>query len=172
MKNRFLKIIKRILITILILFVVVVISNEVVYRSSIPKNFTESNWDGNWNSSEYALVSGKVLTTIPENNNSEFKSETFIYYNLWSLYKPGQNKTVELSGNFSESYFNGNNIGQKGRRNENPESNRRFFKAKMSIGNGQFIEYDGMKNIHGIEISGEYDSSYPRDKGTFELNKK
>ena len=172
MKNRFLKIIKRILITVLILFVVVFISNEIVYRTSIPENFAESNWTGKWNSSEYALVSGKVLTTIPENNNDEFKSEMLIYYNLWSLYKPGQNKMVELSGDFSELDINGSNIGQKRRPNENRESSRRFFKAKMSIGNGQFIEYDGMKDNDGIEISGEYESSYPKDKGTFELNKK
>ncbi len=172
MKNRLLKILKRILITILILFVLVFISNEVVYRTSIPENFAESNWNGKWNSSEYALVSGKVLTTIPENHSAEFKSETLIYYNLWSLYKPGQNKIVELSGNFSESDINGNNVGQKRRPNENRESNHRFFKAKMSIGNGQLIEYDGMKVNDGTEISGEYDSSYPKDKGTFELNKK
>ncbi|WP_040278989.1 hypothetical protein [Psychroserpens damuponensis] len=172
MKNRFLKIIKRILISILILFVVVFISNEIIYRTSIPENFAESNWNGKWNSSEYALVSGKVLTTIPDNNNAEFKSETLIYYNLWSLYKPGQNKIVELTGNFSESDINGNNIGQKRRPNENAESNRRFFKAKMSIGNGQFIEYDGIKKDDGTEISGDYDSSFPKDKGKFELNKK
>ncbi|UKM66592.1 hypothetical protein GSB9_03182 [Flavobacteriaceae bacterium GSB9] len=172
MKNRFLKILKRILITILILFVVVFISNEIVYKTSIPENFAESNWNGKWNSSEYTLVSGKVLTTIPENHNAEFKSETLIYYNLWSLYKPGQSKIVELSGNFSESDINGNNVGQKSQPNENRESNRRFFKAKMAIGNGQFIEYDGMKDNDGTGINGEYDSSYPKDKGTFELNKK
>ena len=154
------------------LFIVVLISNEVVYRTSIPENFTDPNWDGKWNSSKYVLVSGKVLTTIPENNNSEFKSKTLLYYNLWSLYKPGQNKIVELSGNFSESDINGNNIEQKRRPNENHESNCRFFKAKMSIGNGQFIEYNGMKNNNGIEMSGKYYSSYPRDKGTFKLNKK
>ncbi|PKV51714.1 hypothetical protein ATE84_3812 [Aquimarina sp. MAR_2010_214] len=171
MKNKFLKIIKRILITILILFVVVYISNEIVYKTSIPENFVESNWNGQWNSSEYALVSGKVLTTIPENNNAEFKSETLIYYNLWSLYKPGQNKIVELSGNFSESDINGNSTGQKRRPNESNAYHRRFFKAKISIGNGQFIKYDGMKDNDGIEISGDYDSSFPKDKGTFELNK-
>jgi hypothetical protein len=79
---------------------------------------------------------------------------------------------VELSGNFSESDVNGNNIEQKRRPNESSESNRRLFKAKMSIGKGQFIEYDGIKDDDGIEINGEYVSSYPSDKGTFELNKK
>jgi hypothetical protein len=29
-----------------------------------------------------------------------------------------------------------------------------------------------MKDNDGIEISGDYDSSFPKDKGTFELNKK
>ena len=154
------------------ILVVVFISNEIVYSTSIPENFAESNWNGKWNSSEYAFVSGKVLTTIPENNNSEFKSKTLIYYNLWSIYKPGQNKIVELSGNFSESDVNGNNIGQKRRPNESGESNRRFFKAKMSIGKRQFIEYDGMKDDDGSKISGDYDSSFPKDKGTFELNNK
>jgi hypothetical protein len=154
------------------LFVIVSISNEIVYKISIPENFAESNWNGKWNSSKYALVSGKVLTTIPENHNTEFKSETLIYYNLWSLYKPGQNKIVELSGNFSKSDINGNNVGQKRRPNENRESNPRLFKAKISIGNGQFIEYDGMKDNDGFEISGKYYSSFPNDKGTFKLKKK
>ena len=166
------KMFKRIVITILILFVIVYISNEILYRNSISENFSESNWNGTWNSSEYALVSGKVLTTIPENHKAEFKSETLIYYNIWSLYKPGQNRIVELSGNFSESDINGNNIGQKRQPNENREPIRKFFKAKMSIGNGQFIEYDGIKDNDGIEISGEYDSSYPKDKGIFALHKK
>jgi hypothetical protein len=42
----------------------------------------------------------------------------------------------------------------------------------MSIGNGQFIEYDGMKDNEGIEIISEYYSSYPKYIGSFELNKK
>ncbi|TXG36692.1 hypothetical protein [Seonamhaeicola maritimus] len=172
MKKRLLKILKRILITVLILFVIVFISNEIVYRTSIPENFEESNWNGKWSSSEYALISGKVLTTIPEKNNTDFKSETLIYYNLWSLYKPGQNKIVELSGNFSESDINGNNLAQKRRPNERVQSNPSFFKAKLSFGNGQLIEYGGIKDNDGIEINGEYDSSFPMDKGTFELNKK
>ena len=45
MKNRFLKIIKRILISILILFVVVFISNEIVYRTSIPENCVQIKSD-------------------------------------------------------------------------------------------------------------------------------
>ena len=47
-----------------------------------------------------------------------------------------------------------------------------FFKAKLSFGNGQFIEYEGMTENEGIEINGEYHSNYPKDKGTFELNKR
>ena len=78
---------------------------------------------------------------------------------------------MELSGNFSESDINGNNSAQKRRPNQRPENNRRFFKAKMSIGNGQFIEYNGIKGDNGIEISGEYNSNFPRDNGTFKLNK-
>ena len=116
MKNRFFKLIKRILIAILILLSVGIISNEIIYKNSIPDHFSESNWNGKWNSTKYELVSGKVLTTIPDvffDNNTKFKSETFIYYNIWSIYKPGQNKIVELIGNFSESDMEGNNLAQK-----------------------------------------------------------
>ena len=98
MKNRILKILKRVFITILILTILVFITNEIIYRKSIPNDLSESNWNGNWKSSKYKFVSGKILTSIPENlenQKTEFKSKTVIYYNLWSFYKPGQVKIVD-----------------------------------------------------------------------------
>ena len=133
MKYRFLKFIRRVIVLVLVLAIVVFISNEIVYRNSIPESFGASNWYGHWNSSDYALVSGKILTILPEDNNAQFKSEALIYYNIWSVYKPGQNKLVTLSGGFSESALNGNNLEQKMRTNESDQYDRRFFKAKYQL---------------------------------------
>lgn len=170
MKSRFLKTVKRILITALVLLLVLISANEIVYRNSIPDHFANANWSGKWHSSEYYLVSGKVLTTIPADNYADFKSETLIYYNLWSLYKPGQKQILKLSGNFSEADINGNNSDQKSPLNTRNEAHLSSFKAKMSIGKGQYLEYDGMKEYDGVKICGKYDSSFPLDEGTFELS--
>jgi len=172
MKKRIFKAIKWILTTVLTLLIILFISNEIVYRTLIPNDFSESNWSGKWNSSDYALISGKVLTKIPNNYNKEFKSKTLIYYNLWSLYKPGQIKIVELSGNFSTTRINGNNLNQKREPNKPSKSKLRLFKAKIDIGNGQVIEYSGIKDSNEIQINGNYNSNSPSDKGTFKLNKK
>jgi len=109
LKNKFLKILKRTLITVGILFALAFITNEIVYRMSIPDKFESANWSGKWNSSEYKLVGGKVLTSIstPIIENSEFKSPTLLYYNIWSLYKPGQIKVVEMNGTFGRENFGG-----------------------------------------------------------------
>ncbi|MEL6559626.1 MAG: hypothetical protein AAFQ94_15650 [Bacteroidota bacterium] len=171
MKHRFLKFIRRVIVLVLVLTIVVFISNEIVYRNSIPESFAASNWYGHWNSSDYVLVSGKILTMLPENDNAQFKSEALVYYNIWSMYKPGQNKLVTLSGGFSESTVNGNNLEQKMKTSQSDQYDLKFFKAKISIGKGQYIEYSGMKDHEGIAIEGQYDASFPKDKGTFELKK-
>jgi len=155
-----------------LLFGLTLITNEVIYRISIPDEFENANWSGKWNSSEYKLVGGKVLTSIPTPiiENSEFESQTLLYYNIWSLYKPGQSKIVKMNGTFGRENFKGNSeLGNKNLNDLEPFTSN-FFKAKISVGNGQQIEYSGMKWKENKEIFGDYVSKYPADIGEFELS--
>jgi hypothetical protein len=172
LKNKFIKILKRTLITVGILFALAFITNEIVYRISIPDEFESANWSGKWNSSEYKLVGGKVLTSIstPIIENSKFKSPTLLYYNIWSLYKPGQIKVVEMNGTFGRENFGGNSeLGNKNLQELEPLTTN-FFKAEISLSNGQMIEYDGMKWKDDKKIFGDYVSKFPSDLGEFELS--
>ncbi|WP_103070143.1 hypothetical protein [Aquimarina sediminis] len=172
MKNKILKISKRTLISIGVLFVFIYVTNEILYRISIPQEFNKANWNGKWNSTEYKLVNGKILTFIPNPiiENSDFKSKTALYYNIWSLYKPGQIKIVDMNGTFRQKNFNGNSmLNQKNAINRKPLTSF-FFKAKISFANGQSIEYTGEKSNKNPEISGNYISKFPFDSGSFIIN--
>jgi len=171
LKNKLLKILKRILVTIAILFALAIITNEIVYQISIPEEFEHANWSGKWSSSEYKLVGGKVLTSIPTPiiENSEFKSPTLLYYNIWSLYKPGQIKVVEMNGLFGRENFKGNNELDNKNLDDLEPFTSNYFKAKITFDNGQLIEYDGLKWKDNEEIFGDYVSKFPSDSGEFEL---
>ena len=172
LKNKLLKILKRTLITVGMLFVLIFLANEIVYRINIPNEFVDANWSGKWNSSEYKLVSGKVLTNIPSPiiENSSFKSQTVLYYNIWSIYKPGQIKVVEMNGTFGSGNFNGKSeLGDKNLDDFEPFISN-YFKAKVSFSNGQNIEYTGMKWLENRKIFGNYVSEYPSDLGEFEIS--
>ena len=174
MKNKFFKILKRTLITVGILFALALIANEIVYTMSIPDEFESAHWSGKWNSSEYNLVGGKVLTSIPTPiiENSEFKSPTLLYYNIWSLYKPGQIKVVEMNGTFGPENFGGNSELDNQNLQDLEPLTSNFFKANISFVNGQEIEYTGMKWKDDKEIFGDYVSKFPSDLGEFELSTK
>jgi hypothetical protein len=172
MKYKVIRIVKQITIVVLTLAIIMFFANEIVFRISASKDFQESNWTGKWNSLDYSFVSGRMLTSIPENikeQNIEFKSKVLLYYNLWSIYKPGQVKVVELSGEFGQLDINGKN--EVAKEDIVNDEIPYFFKAKLTFGQGQFITYKGYFNHLRTEVSGEYDSSFPDDKGIFKLNK-
>ena len=167
------KFLKNLSIVIGLVFCLILTANEIVYKVSIPESMKKSNWKGKWDSKEYKLISGRILTTIPEKSNFEifeFNSQTLIYYNLWSLFKPGQSQIVELTGNFSEQNLKGDNLIQAIKNKD--QNQHRTFKAKIQFDNGQYIEYDGTKSNMNKNIKGEYDSFLPADSGTFNLTKK
>lgn len=171
MKNKLIKILKRIFVTLVIIFAAAFITNEIIYQISIPDEFENANWSGTWNSSEYKLVSGRVLTSIPTPivENSEFKSPTFLYYNIWSLYKPGQSKVVEMNGLFGRDNFKVNSELDNKNLDDLEPFTSNYFKAKISFDNCQLIEYTGLKWKDNELIFGDYISKYPSDSGDFEL---
>lgn len=171
-KNKLLKILKQIIITIVILIAFVFITNEIVYRIKIPDEFKSANWNGTWKSSKYKLMSGKVLTSFPSPmiENSKFKSRTLIYYNIWSMYGSGQVKIVEMDVVFGLENFKGNSESENQKLDEFEPFSSNYFTAKILFGDGQQIEYTGMKYIDKEKIIGDYVSELPSDLGVFKLS--
>lgn len=75
-----------------------------------------------------------------------------------------------MNGTFGRENFKGNSeLGNKNLDDLEPFTSN-FFKAKISVGNGQQIEYSGIKWKENKEIFGDYVSKYPSDIGEFELS--
>ena len=174
MGAKVLSIFRKVIITVGVLVLLVIAANEIVYRVHIPDAFADANWSGTWDSAYSKLINGRVLTTIPDpiEENVAFESPMLIYYNLWSPYKPGQVKTVKLSGSFGDENIQGESNINDSLADDHKALLAHYLKAYLVFDTGQQIEYTGMKVIDDTKILGDYISTLPGDRGEFKLSLK
>jgi len=172
MKQKLNKIILRITKYILPLIFIIYIANSVILRISTPDKFEESKWKGNWQSENFGFIGGKIIANLPDQipNNEEFDVEAMIYYNIWGFYNMGGVSEFKLKGTLGTN----NSGGGQNQFEENRDiklSPSFNFKAKAISNNSINLEYSGIANRDKTIIVGGYKSKYPRDIGSFTIEK-
>jgi hypothetical protein len=163
---------KRLLIAIGVaagLLILAPVANAILFRTSVPLGLSVAKWEGEWHSEAYPLVSGRIVAKLPGPIPTDrvFMVDTFVYYNLWSFYRPGGRLLTSLEGNFGESHSSGTNEDDPGR-----APTHLTFKFKGGPGpDSHIIDYTATIDEDQTIIVGGFRSENPDDVGLFTLRK-
>lgn len=166
---------KKLLTPIITFFVSVVVltfvTNEIVFRSQIPESFESNFWKGKWNSKKGKLIGGKLMVEIPNPimENSKFKGRAMIYYNIWSLYQPGQIRIGEIEAVFGSKSFTETSNLPDIPIEEIEDISSNFYKADLNLSEGQYMVLTGLKLNDKNYIYGTYLSNFAAAFGQFKL---
>ncbi len=161
-----------IIIAVIAILILVPVDNTFVFRSSTPVDLSDARWQGEWRSEAYPMISGKIVADLPDPapTNRTFQVDTFVYYNLWSLFRPGGKLRTSLTGLVESGKSSGTNVGSDTQLHAPTQIT---FKFKGGPGpDSQIIDYVATADTHWTIIAGDYRSARPADMGVFTLKKK
>ena len=162
---------KRFLVSVvtiaLILFVVPLI-DRIWFTYSVPSGFTYAQWGGTWSSDEHWLVSGLVLAKLPGAipENKDFKMEAFVYYRIWSIYRPGTAVRIPMIGHMAT----GEAVGGESESRNDFGSPSIAFRFESSTGLTAHSTESLLPTTDEAMV-GEYRSQDPADTGRFTLSR-
>ena len=160
-----------VIIVVVIICILVPVANEIVFHVSIPADLAEAKWRGEWYSEAYPIISGKIVTDLPIKipDTGKFQVDTFVYYNLWSLFRPGGKLRTSLTGSIDPGKYSGTNEDMDTQVYA-PIQITFQLKGGPGLGN-QVIDYVATADIYWTIMVGGYRSTEPTDIGVFTLKK-
>jgi len=160
-----------IIIAVIAIRIIVPMVNTVVFRSSTPADLSDARWQGEWRSEAHPMISGKIVADLPDPipTNGTFQVDTFVYYNLWSLFRPGGKLRTSLTGSVAPGKSSGTNVDSDAQLHAPIQIT---FQFKGGPGpDSQVIDYVATADTHWTIIVGGYRSAGPADMGIFTLKK-
>ena len=162
----------RLLWTVIILLAIIVglqIANAIRFTVVRPADMAGGVWEGEWSSDSYPLIGGRLIAELPDPIpvGKPFEAQVLVYYNLWSLHRPGGTLRMTVDG-----YFGGSGAGSGGT-GDFPDSRPVVtFKWKGGgDGRSQSVEYVAVLGYAARQMVGGYVSDGPNDLGRFTLVK-
>jgi len=135
---------------------------------------TESQWRGKWKSSEFPLVSGKVVAALPReiSENVDFPVRARIRYSSLSLYRRGETVDVTFEGRLTDRREIGGSNAEAPISGAAGGGSLLLF-LKGSVANSrQVVSYRAFVGDGFTKIKGRYRSDGPFDLGTFSLQQR
>lgn len=165
---------KRLLVIAVVLLVIYLslpIVDRIWFALSVPSDFADAQWRGEWNSDEFSLVSGRLVVKLPDPlpKDQEFDVDAVVYYRIWSPYRTGRTVRMKMIG-----YFASEQLGFGGNA-DSPVIVPPHYRFKFKGGGGpsaQVIDYVAASDVHATMIVGGYRSAGPYDMGRFALAKR
>ncbi len=169
--KKLIRIIANITLVVFIFFLLFYFMSDIRFTSVIPDDAEQYNYSGSWESERVPMVAGRILAQIPypPPKGEPFTVNAYIYYNLTSIYRPGEFVPMVMDGMIQES-------GEvAGGNTESPIilPPRINFKYQGEPGPGgkQTIDYVSTSDTDFIQIVGGYRSQSPYDIGIFRIQK-
>jgi hypothetical protein len=147
---------------LLAIYLLVRVTDYVWYRTQRPADFRDANWSGEWRTTKYGGLSGRLLVRLPDPlpENKDFKAEAMVYYPVYSTWKTGQFVRMEFTGHFTPDAPT--SAGQS--TNDIPGGGKLKFKGV--VGN-QVVDYTAIIDENRKVVTGGYLSYSPDDYGSF-----
>lgn len=149
-KRRWKRILLIATIVVLVLMILLPPINSAWCAHVTPAGFSEDGMSGAFSSDRYSFVSRRLFVKLPKQELScgePCEVEAIVYYNLWSLYRPGQILRTHLTATVFDNQIVGGNLSAPARSSGEP-----------------LIQYLG---IPGTITVGSYRASDPADFGHF-----
>jgi hypothetical protein len=152
-----------------LLYLLAVSVNYLWYEYSIPRDFRDARWEGEFSSAKHP-TSGKVLARLPDPipRDQEFEFELVVYYDIWSFFLTGKTARAEFIG-----YLGSEGLPAAG--NETRQSViPRHFSFQLKGGSTPFpddIRYTATLDRDDQFIAGSYSAQAAFDVGHFHMNK-
>jgi hypothetical protein len=147
--------------TLLALYIAVRIVDSAWYWTQRPASFRDANWSGEWRTSKYGGLSGRLLIRLPDPlpENKDFKAAALVYYPVYSLWKTGEFVMMDFTGHFRPDAPTSTGTST----NEIPGGKLKFKGAIED----QVIDYAALIDEGRLHITGGYLSRSPDDYGSF-----
>ena len=157
------RILLRIFLSFLAIYVFLQMADAVWFRVSIPASFANANWSGRWETKQYMGLSGGLLVRLPHPlpEGEDFAAEALVYYPVYSVWRTGQFVKMDFQGHFSPDA-----PVSAGRTENAIPGGGGKLKFKGTVGN-QVVEYVAILDNSRTRIAGGYLSASPSDFGTF-----
>lgn len=160
-----------VIIAVVGLRILVPVVNTIVFRFSTPPDLADARWKGEWHSEAFPMISGRIVADLPDPipTNGTFQVDTFVYYNLWSLFRPGGKLLTSLTGSVAPGRTSGTNVDSDA---ELHAPIQITFQFKGGPGpDSQVVDYVATADTYWTIIVGGYRSAGPADMGIFTLKK-
>lgn len=150
--------------TLVCLYLTAKVFDSVWFWTKTPTEFQNANWCGEWRTTRYGGLTGRLLVRLPQPLpvNQDFEADAVVYYPIYSVWKTGSFVRMNFTGHFSPD--NPASTGET--TNEIPGGGKMKFKG---VAENQTVEYAAVIDANQRVVTGGYLSKHPDDYGTFWL---